>query len=237
MSVSNSGSNNSYDDEAIAQLINRVDELEAIVDEQADTIDELESTVDEQQATINEQADTIDELRQQLSKHQEHDGKRTAELNQRVAAVEDEVDEIADNNGGGSGSSDDNPKGQDEETTALERICALPEHVVEDNLTRNQQRARSVAQLVKEIGKSVPAGIAITSSRIRRALSAREDTTIHRQTVKRVADFLKRFGDGGVKIKETRGGKTTVVFDEELADDVTGVVMDEGRGGVTPLVV
>jgi hypothetical protein len=48
---------------------------------------------------------------------------------------------------------------------------------------------------------------------------------------------LKRFGDGGVKIKETRGGKTTVVFDEQLADDVTGVVTDNSRDGVTPAVI
>ena len=195
-----------YDDDVIEQLINRIDELEATVDEQADTIDDLE---------------------EQLSEHQQHSGKERAELNQRVSDVE------ADSDGGEGETSPSDGKGVDDDSTPLERICALPEHVVSDNLTANQQRARSVARRIDEYGKSVPAGIAITSSRIKRVLTAQEDSTIHRQTVKRVANFLEKFGDGSVKIKETRGGKTTVVFDEKLVDDVTAVVTDNTDSGVT----
>lgn len=215
-------------DDAISVYDN--EELTQIIKQQQQQINELEEITQQQQETINE-------LQEQLTEHQEHDGQRTAELNQRVSNVEDEINDIANTESREGGSSVDNSEGEDEETTALERICALPEHVVEENLTRNQQRARSVAQLVEEIGKVVPAGIAITSSRIKRALSAREDKKIHRQTASRVADFLEQFGGELVSIEETRSGKTTVVFDEQLVEDVTHVVTEDNRGGVTPTVV
>lgn len=43
--------------------------------------------------------------------------------------------------------------------------------------------ARSIARRTVEYGKSVPAGIAITPTRIRDILSGLEDKRIHRQTV------------------------------------------------------
>jgi hypothetical protein len=55
--------------------------------------------------------------------------------------------------------------------------------------------------------------------------------------VKRVADFLERFGDGDVKVKQTRGGETTVVFEEQLVEDVTTVVTANTDDGVTPAVI
>jgi len=211
MSATNAECNNSHD---------RVEQL-------AEKVATLEEIVEQQQSTIDEQQSTIDDLEEQLSEHQQHSGKERAELSSRISDVEEA------SNGGDGETSPSDGKGADEETTPLERICALPEHVVSDNLTANQQRARSVARRIDEYGKSVPAGIAITSSRIKRVLTAQEDSTIHRQTVKRVANFLKQFGDGSVKIKETRGGKTTVVFDEKLVDDVTAVVTDNTDSGVT----
>jgi hypothetical protein len=133
--------------------------------------------------------------------------------------------------------SEENPHTSDEQDTPLERICALPESAVKDNLTRNQSRARSIALRIGEYGKKVPAGIAIQSSRIKRVLTAQEDSTIHRQTVARVADFLKQFGDGDVKIKKTRSGEKTVVFTEELAEAVTSVVTPNEGDPVTQALV
>jgi hypothetical protein len=70
-------------------------------------------------------------------------------------------------------------------------------------------------------------------------LTAQEDTTIHRQTVARVADFLKQFGgeDDDIKIKKTRSGEKTVVFSEELAEAVTSVVTPNEGDPVTQVVV
>ena len=219
MSATNPECNNSYD--RVEQLANRVAELEQQNQQQQRQLDKQENTIQQQQ-------EKIEDLQQQLDEQKEHTAKSRAELSSRISDVEEQQ------KGDGDGSTPSDGKGADEETTPLERICALSEHVVSDNLTANQQRARSVARRVDEYGKSVPAGIAITSSRIKRVLTAQEDSTIHRQTVKRVANFLKQFGDGSVKIKETRGGKTTVVFDEKLVDGISnGVVTDNTDGGVT----
>ncbi|MBY6294566.1 hypothetical protein GLU60_04210 [Nanohaloarchaea archaeon H01] len=99
-------------------------------------------------------------------------------------------------------------------------MCALSEDESQKHLTANQSRARKVACRIQEYGKSVPAGIAITSSRMRDILSGMEDKRIHRQTIQRVMDFLERFGDEHVNKKETKGGKTVVVFSESVVKDV-----------------
>jgi|APHM01.1.fsa_nt_gi hypothetical protein len=121
--------------------------------------------------------------------------------------------------------------------TALEQVCALPEETAMNSLSANQKRARSVARRVDEYGKSVPAGIAITSTRIRDILSGLEDKRVHRQTVQRVADFLKRFGDGHIDRKQTRGGKNVVVFSDSIVEAITSVVTGEKDPGVTPAVI
>ena len=51
-----------YDDETIGQLINKVEELEATVEDQADRIDDLEATVEEQDDEIDELRDQVAEL-------------------------------------------------------------------------------------------------------------------------------------------------------------------------------
>jgi hypothetical protein len=121
--------------------------------------------------------------------------------------------------------------------TALEQVCALPEETAMNSLSANQKRARSVARRIKDFGKSVPAGVAITSTRIRDILSGLEDKRVHRQTVQRVADFLKRFGDGHIERKQTRGGKNVVVFSESIVEAITSVVTGNKDPGVTPAVI
>ena len=194
---------------------------------------------------VVEQQSTIEDLKQRLSEvedEQQETRRQQAEDRQRIAAVEETVEQVEDavddnTEDGEAVSSTSKPQHNDDETTSLEQICALPQHVAEDNLTINQQRARSIASRIDEYAKSVPAGVAITSSRIKRVLTAQEDSTIHRQTVKRVSQFLKQFGDGEVKIKKTRSGKTTVVFTEQLVESVTAVVTENQSKAVTPTVV
>jgi len=204
--------------------------LTSVVKEIASQSIQADSQASENSDKIQSNSDKIEEL-------QEHSAKSRAELSSRVSEVEQELDDMDGSQGRGSDSSEENPHTPDEETTALEQVCALPEQTVRDNLTKNQSRARSIALRIGEYGKKVPAGIAIPSSRIRRVLTAQEDSTIHRQTVARVADFLKQFGDGDVKIKKTRSGEKTVVFTEELAEAVTSVVTPNEGSPVTQVVV
>jgi hypothetical protein len=114
---------------------------------------------------------------------------------------------------------------------------SLPDDVAAEELTANQKRARAIARRVDQYGKSVPAGVAISSTRLRDILSGLEDKRVHRQTVQRVFDFLERFGDGHLKTKSTRGGKDVVVFSESIVESVTAVVTGETRDGVTGTVI
>jgi hypothetical protein len=135
-----------------------------------------------------------------------------------------------------SDNSTDNPNGSDGQS-ALEEVVGLPDDVAMNSLSANQKRARSIAKRVDKYGSSVPAGVAITSSRMRDILSGLEDKRVHRQTVQRVMDFLKRFGDGHIDTKETRGGKTVTVFSETIVESITSVVTGESREGVTPPII
>ena len=238
--------NSSYDSDSIASqlesFVNTVTTALSQTNADSDVIDAVEEQGADLTDTVDNEISDLNNELQQLKNEQTETRRQQAEDRQRISNVEETVEEIsdtvdADNEGGETVSTDHEPHPNDGETTSLEQICGLPEHIVDDNLTANQKRARSVARRISEYGKSVPAGIAITSSRIKRVLTAQEDSTIHRQTVKRVADFLKQFGDGEVKIKETQSGKTTVVFTEQLVDAVTSVVTEKEPTTVTPAVV
>jgi uncharacterized coiled-coil protein SlyX len=238
MSVSNSGSNNSYDDEAIAQLANRVDELEAAVSDRDDRIDELEQRVDDQDNVIDDQGETIQRLRQQLSEHRDHVGQQTAELNQRVSAVEDEVDDMADDDDREGGSSDSEPEGSDGQSTPLETVCTLDESTAVRELTSNQRRARAIAKDFTDYARKCPNGLVIKSSEVRRVLTAMEEnTTIYRKTASRVMEFISRLGGEGARVVETRSGEKAICIDEELADRVSTVDTVEPEGAVTQAVV
>jgi len=227
--------NSSYGDGDVQDLINRVDNLEAIVDDQADRIDELESTVDDQQSTINDQADEIEELQQQLDNERD---RRSAEVEGCHNRITNEVNEIDDNDDRGDGSSDDNPKGGDGQTTPLETVCALDESTAVRELTSNQRRARAVAKDYTDYARKCPNGLVMKSSEVRRVLTAmEEDTTIYRKTVSRVMEFLSRLGGDGARVVETRSGEKAICMDEELAERVTTVDTVEPEGAVTQAVV
>jgi uncharacterized coiled-coil protein SlyX len=201
MSVSNSGSNNSYDDELIQQLINRIDELEA---------------------TVNEQADTIDDLEEQLSEHQQHSGKERAELSSRISDVEEA------SNGGEGNSSPSDGKGVDDNSTPLEQVCALPEPTANSSLSSNQRRARFVATDINDYAKRCTAGRTISSSDIATILKSGTDCKGRTQTVARVMEFLDKLGGNNVKVVKRRGTKR-VVFDEDYADRLTNVEPNNAR--------
>jgi ABC-type transporter Mla subunit MlaD len=164
--------------------------------------------------------------------------KKVADTNSRVSELEENEDTDVSQSSEGQSSPDERQgQGSDSQSTALEQVVGLPDDVAMNSLSANQKRARSIAKRVDEYGKSVPAGVAITSSRMRDILSGLEDKRVHRQTVQRVMDFLKRFGDGHIDTKETRGGKTVTVFSETVVENITSVVTGESRDGVTPPII
>ncbi|MFC6907133.1 hypothetical protein ACFQGH_18285 [Halalkalicoccus tibetensis] len=102
-------------------------------------------------------------------------------------------------------------------TTPLERICTLPEHVADRELTTNQKRARFIARDVQDHAEKAPAGLVLDSQTIAKVITAAEGTKPHTQTVARVMDFLEKLGKDDVE-QTKRRGKKLVVVDEEAPD-------------------
>jgi len=119
--------------------------------------------------------------------------------------------------------------------TPLEEVVQLPEHLAEENLSANQQRARFVARDIHEYARSVPAGRVIKSSELRRVLTAGEESSVHTETVSRVIGFLTDLGKDDVKIRETQAGERVVVFTEEIVKRIVAFhnanhgVVSEGK--------
>ncbi|WP_193766684.1 hypothetical protein [Haloquadratum walsbyi] len=204
-----------------------------------DVIKQLISKIHEQHQTIDSLESEISDIRDQLATRAKSDAidkKQISEQEERISELEDKTDD-SETSKDQSSTSDSEGEDTNTQSTALEQVVALPDDVATENLTSNQKRARSIARRIDEYGKSVPAGIAITSTRIRDILSGLEDKRIHRQTVQRVADFLKRFGDCEIDTKETRGGKDVVVFSESVVEDITSVVTGTKDLGVTPAII
>jgi hypothetical protein len=205
-----------------------------------DIINQLVETIQDQRQTIENLQSEISDIRDELATR----AKRNAKHRKRISEQEDRISELEDKTDNTDGSdtsqtaeSQSSEENKDTQSTALEQVVSLPDDVATENLTSNQKRAREIATRIDEYGKSVPAGHAITSTRIRDILSGLEDKRIHRQTVQRVADFLKRFGDGEIDRKETRGGKNVVVFSESIVEAITSVVTGNKDPGVTPAII
>jgi outer membrane murein-binding lipoprotein Lpp len=207
-------------------------QLVSIVQKKSEIIDKLENEISEIRDELATRAERNAKARRRISKQEE----RIEDLEAKVENTESCTDSGQNESSKDQCSASDS-EGEDSETTSLEQVASLPDEVANDSLTSNQKRARKIARRIDEYGKSVPAGHAITSTRIRDILSGLEDKRIHRQTVQRVADFLKRFGGDHVERKQTRGGKDVVVFSESVVKDITSVVTGDKDLGVTPAIL
>lgn len=56
--------------------------------------------------------------------------------------------------------------------TPLERICGLPEHIADRELTTNQERARFIARDVRDYTEKAPAGLVLNSRTITKVITA-----------------------------------------------------------------
>jgi len=203
----------------------------------ADTVNALIEIVEDQQKRI-------DELEDRLDDEQTQRGKDDAELRGRITDAENRLDAVEE-----EGSTTETPTPETKTDTStdpqmpIEDVIRIPEHLVEDSLTANQQRSRAVAKDIHQYSQSVPAGRAIKSSELRRVLSARSDGgSTHTETVSRVMDMLDNLGKEAINVRESQSGEKVVVFDDDLVRRIVayqnqshGVVIDatEEQGAET----
>jgi len=207
-------------DEKVNALIEAVERQSEAIEELREENGELHTRLDETEAEAaqareraREAEGRVEELEEELSQHQAESAKERAEIKQRVTTLEESEE---------SGEREETPTPNTEDTTIqepdtpLEEVVQLPEHLAEENLSANQQRARFVARDIHEYARSVPAGKVLKSSELRRVLTASEEGRVHTETVSRVLSFLDDLGQGDVKIRETQAGERVVVFTEEI---------------------
>jgi DNA repair exonuclease SbcCD ATPase subunit len=184
-------------------------------------IGELEETVGELSQFIEEligDDDRYDERSMRL----ESISKMAHSLRDDVEGVRERLDDVE----GQSEASELTPTHMQELDTPLENVVELPETLVEDQLTENQQRARFVAKGIDQYTKSIPKGRYISTGDMRRVLSAGTDCNGHSQTVSRVVSILDDLGGEEVEIKERRGERR-VIFHQDLVDRM----LDRANGG------
>jgi len=184
-----------------------------LVEGMADQLEETEQDAAQARERARKAEAKVEELETELSQHREESAKERANTKKRVTELEEAED--GDSGGDTPTPNGGNPSIQEPETP-LEEVVQLPEHLAEENLSRNQERARFVARDVHQYARSVPAGRALKSSELRRVLAASEDGSIHTETVSRVIDFLTELGKEEVNLRETQGGERVVVFTDEI---------------------
>ncbi|WP_129116739.1 hypothetical protein [Halegenticoccus tardaugens] len=149
--------------------------------------------------------------RDELEEYREQNEKGKADIRRWVADLEDSLGEATSIETEGSATRSASL------STPLERIVALPDTMIDEELTANQERARFIATDVTDYARKVPAGFMIDSSSLRRVLAAKEDGSVHTETVSRVMEFLDRFGEDDVELVKRRGTRR-VVFSPRLVE-------------------
>lgn len=213
-------------------------ETKARDDQLEERVEELEAKLEEKDEQIKEQAQRIDQLEAELKEYRERNERDKAKVKRRVTDLEQQPEEQEKEDA--REDLDTEEEEQDRGRTPLDQVVSLPEHVAQQELTENQDRARFIAKDVLDYATKVPAGFVVTSSDIRTILAAKEDGTPHTETVSRVMNFLDGFGQDEIEIVK-RHGKRRVVFTEEAAtryhnadardqEEITGVVMGRATG-------
>ena len=179
------------------------------------TVKKLVQAVSDLQDTVKQQAQRIDELETELAEARDHTGREFANVRARITEVEEQSQQTETCSKETTPVNADGTGAQNSETP-LERICALPEHTAERELTPNQERARFIARDIRDYAEKAPAGLVIDSRAIKRVLTASEGKRPHTQTVARVMNFLDELGKEDVQQKKRRG-KKLVVIDPEAA--------------------
>lgn len=235
-----------------SQIIsNQQDEIEELKNEllahreqSAKRRDELKQSIVNQQERIAEQSEMIDELKEDRETAGYSRVKIREEIHTLKKSVEaDSTDTTPNDDMQSAPTSTSTPTPTPTPTirepqTALEGVIRVPEHLVEESLGANQQRARFVAKDIHQYSSKVPAGRALNSSELRKVLSARKQGCVHTETVGRVIDYLDDLGESSIKIRKRQDAERTVVFTDEcvkrvvayqnMNHDVVGEVTSNG---------
>lgn len=226
--------------EQVQEQDERIEALEAENERLRECVDDQDGRIDEQEKRIEQQENRIEELEGRA--HVEWEGPNPAEitihdsegtnsvqpyraitnrpsfdafeaLEGRVLELEEAAEAVSNPGANADGAASTRcPQAE----TPLEQVVAMPEEMVDEQLTANQERARFVATDVRDYTESVPAGWMISSSDLRRVLGAYDDSG-HTETVARVFDILDDLGGEEVRVVERRGTKR-VVFDDALVE-------------------
>jgi|APHM01.1.fsa_nt_gi hypothetical protein len=199
----------------IESLIDVAVEALTEADVSQDTIARFESISDDVIERIGGLEDTCDELRSKVASQSHSDAKDR----KRISKLETQLDKTADSTAEDHEPEPDSnePATDSHEQTPLEQVVQLPESTAGSELSSNQQRARFVAQDIKEYASKAPAGYVIKSGEVSTVLRAGTDAKGHTETVTRVMSFLDELGADQAEIVSRRGVKR-IVFDRELVE-------------------
>lgn len=204
MTIQNAGALSSTDVAQLSQNADREDLIE-IIGTLLDRVEELESKLPLLNA-LHKKVSTIEENQEDYQEQNERD---KAEIRKYATEKAEETGVSTSNS---EGQADQTPEAE----TSLEQIVAFPEHMVEEQLSANQERARFIAKDFEQYSQDCPAGRYIEAREMRRVIHAMNGKC-NTNTLSRVRKFLNRLGDDEVKIVERRGTKK-VVFTDELVE-------------------
>ncbi|WP_122091110.1 hypothetical protein [Halalkalicoccus subterraneus] len=183
-------------------------------------LEALTDRFEQLEAEVERKDERIEELEAELTEYKRFAGSEFADVRGRITDVEEQTDELETTLQETPMETIDPEENGSQTTTTetpLERICTLPEHVADRELTTNQKRARFIARDVRDYAEKAPVGLVLDSRTIAKVITAAEGSKPHTQTVARVMDFLAKLGKDEVE-QTKRRGKKLVVVDEEAAD-------------------
>jgi uncharacterized coiled-coil protein SlyX len=204
-------------------LKDRLAEVEAENDRLRDRVDKLEHRVEKAENSTDYAHDRIDEANgnhERATDQRKNLFARVHDLETR-AGTEDTV-----TTPDGCDTSDGN-----DTASPLAQLTNLPEHVAEEQLTANQQRARFVAKDVLDYADTTPKGYVVDSATVSKVLAVRDGESPHTETVSRTMDFLDGFGKSEVETKMHKG-RRIAVFDEQAAKRYGSGTIDPSQCGV-----
>lgn len=221
MSVSNSGSNNSYDSDVAETVTTFVDTVtDALADTDADTeaIEAVQQAgsdvVEAVEETISEKDDEIQQLKDDLQDTQDHGGQERAELSKRVSEVEQAVEEggFGDANGGVNGGE---TTIQPSELTPIEQLSQADD-VSEVTDSPTVERAVSLFRNLRQWGSKTPKGIVLKpADNPLSLLEADQDESLAWKQYYRAAEALEQLSQGSVTFFDSdRHGKMVVLHEQ-----------------------
>jgi hypothetical protein len=203
-------------------LKDRLAEVEAENDRLRERVDDLEQRTENIENGKDYAHDRIDECDNRLDDATD----QRKNLFSRVHNLETGFDsEKAAPESGPLGSETATATGTDT-CSPLAQLTNLSEHVADEHLTANQQRARFVAKDIRDYADKTPKGLVVDSAAISRVLSVRDGEPPHTETVSRVMEFLDQLGKNETETKLHKG-RRIAVFDDEATHRY-------GAGSVNP---